>query len=224
MSVILNHILNNDLSFFLLCPALLHLPTSRPSIHLEIFKSPSDFSMGPFWAEITPAGGSDSTALQNQHWTQSLGSSKSPPPLETPQFLGECQNITAHCCPCQHPPWRRGCAVRASLLLRLRFFSWQPLSLPRNSLLPLVGERDAHTSQGRQSSETQVSPWGGSSLRCLIRKLALWLLGAPGASYPLPGAHPSASRSFHTPFLLPLVNLSIVSPCCTAQTRRIWSL
>lgn len=65
---------------------------------------------------ITPAAGTDATALRSRHWTESVGSNQSPHPPETPQFLGECWNATAHCHPCHHPPWGQGCAVRASLL------------------------------------------------------------------------------------------------------------
>lgn len=56
---------------------------------------------------IKPATGSDPTALQSRHSALSMGISKSPLPLETPQFLGECWDVTAHCCPCHHPPLRR---------------------------------------------------------------------------------------------------------------------
>lgn len=35
-------------------------------------------------------------------------------------------------------------AVGASLLLGFCFFSWQPCKLPKNSLLPLVGEKCTH--------------------------------------------------------------------------------
>lgn len=55
--------------FFFLCPAWLHLPTSRPSIHFEIFKVLPIVIQGPFVLRLNPATETDPTALQSQYMT-----------------------------------------------------------------------------------------------------------------------------------------------------------
>lgn len=54
---------------FSLCPAWLHLPTSRPSIYFEIFKVLLIVTQGPFVLRLNPAIETEPTLLQSQHMT-----------------------------------------------------------------------------------------------------------------------------------------------------------
>lgn len=114
-----------------------------------------------------------------------------------PQPLGECWSVPADCYPCHRSPWRPGMTKSEPCSF------WGSVSPHGNhsacrEMAVAFGRREMHTLAKEVGlAQLRFLLRGANPLRCVIRKLALWLLNTPGEQFSLLGTQRWASRSFH---------------------------